>query len=58
MDFSHIALPDDIYLENWIRYLKPIFTRGDIYDRFLSANIWVRVSENQKSENLQFVKNV
>lgn len=58
MDLSKIAIPDDIYLENWIRYMKPIFTRGDIYHRFLSANAWVTISETQKSENLQFTKNV
>ena len=56
MDLSKIAISHDIYLENWIRYLKPIFFRGDIYDRWISQNDWVKISESQKSENLRFSK--
>lgn len=56
IDMSRIAIRDDIYLENWARYLKPIFARSDIYDRFLSENTWVSITEMQKSENLQYAK--
>ncbi len=54
MDMSHIALEQDIYLYNWIYYLKPIFTRGDIYERFLQANSWIHMDEKQKQENKRF----
>ena len=56
MDLSKIAISDDIYLENWVRYLKPIFFRGDMYDRWISQNTWVEISEEQKIENLRFTK--
>lgn len=56
MNLSQIAISDDIYLDNWVRYLKPIFLRGDIYDRWISQNSWVEISEEQKSENLRFSK--
>ena len=52
MDLSKIAIHEDIYLENWVRFLKPIFTRADIYDQFLSENAWVSMTEIQKAENL------
>jgi hypothetical protein len=54
IDMSKIAIDDDIYLYNWIYHLKPIFTRGDIYERFLVTNSWVEVDEKQKQENRRF----
>jgi hypothetical protein len=54
MDMSKIAIEDDIYLYYWIYYMKPIFTRGGIYERFLEANNWVAIDEKQKQENKGF----
>ena len=56
MPLWQIAISDDIYLENWVRYLKPVFVRGDIYNQWISQNAWVEISEEQKIENLRFVK--
>lgn len=55
LGLKKIALEEDIYLYNWIYHLKPILVRGDIYDRFLSANPWVEISLIQKKENIRFL---
>lgn len=55
MDLEKIAIKNDIYLFFWIYYMKPIFTRGDIYERFLEKNTWVSVDPAQRKENLQYV---
>ncbi len=53
MDLEKIAIENDIYLYNWIYHLKPIFTRGDVYEQFLKANNWVEIDEKQKKENMR-----
>ncbi len=55
LDLQKIAIEDDIYLYNWIYHLKPIMTRGDIYERLLLSNTWVEVSENQRNINTQYL---
>lgn len=51
-----IAIDNDIYLYFWIFFLKPIFIRGDVYERFLRENSWVEIPEEQKKENLRFAE--
>lgn len=51
-----IAINDDIYLYFWVYFLKPVFIRGNVYERFLRENSWVQVSEEQKKENLRFAE--
>lgn len=38
MDFSKIAIENDIYLFYWIYYLKPIINKDNTYERFIKAN--------------------
>lgn len=38
MDISKIAIEDDIYLYFWMYYMRPIYTVGDTYERFIQAN--------------------
>lgn len=54
LDLERIAIDNDIYLYNWIYHLKPIFTRGDAYERFLEANKWVEVDEAMRTQNTQY----
>lgn len=41
LDLSKIAIKDDIYLYYRILTMKPIITKGDIYEKFVSENKWV-----------------
>ena len=43
MDFSKIAIQNDIYLYYWIYFLKPIINRDSTYERFIKANkpLWI-----------------
>lgn len=43
MDFSSIAIKNDIYLFYWIYYLKPIINKDFTYERFIKANksLWI-----------------
>jgi hypothetical protein len=54
MNLEKIAIRNDIYLYCWIYYLKPILIRWSIYERFLEANSWVEVSEEQRIQNQEF----
>jgi len=38
MDFSKIAIENDIYLFYWIYYLKPILNKDNTYECFIKAN--------------------
>ncbi|MDD4529972.1 MAG: hypothetical protein PHO80_00255 [Candidatus Gracilibacteria bacterium] len=38
LDFSKIAIENDIYLYFWIYYLKPVFDKDETYKRFLEIN--------------------
>ncbi len=55
MDLSRIAIEDDIYLYYWIYYMRPIYVRNETYERFLAANSWVDVNEEQKIWNSQYL---
>jgi hypothetical protein len=54
MDMSKITIDDDIYLYNWLYHLKPIYSRGDAYERFLEANNWIEIDEAMKIENTRY----
>jgi len=51
MNMEKIALKNDIYLYYWIYYMKPIFSRNDIYSAFLEANTWVSLGNKEKAFN-------
>jgi hypothetical protein len=55
LDFSKIAIENDIYLYYWIYFLKPIFEKNNTYEKFLEANNWVQIDEDQKIENQKYV---
>jgi hypothetical protein len=43
LNLSSLAIrPYDIYLANWIHWLRPVFYRGKIYGEFIFENQWVR----------------
>lgn len=52
LDFTKIAIENDIYLYYWIYYLKPIVSRNNTYEKFLDANKWVKIDPQQKQRNL------
>ena len=54
MNLQEIAIEKDVYLYYWIRALKPILTRGGIYETFLEKNNWVSVTLEQRKENLHY----
>ncbi len=56
MDLSQIAIENDIYLYYWIYYMRPIYVQNETYEKFLSANSWVDVDEEQKRENKKFIE--
>lgn len=51
MNLEKIAIEDDIYLYNWIYYLKPILVRNNTYKKFLTANSWIEISQEQETQN-------
>ncbi len=55
MDLSKIAIENDIYLYYWIYYMKPIIVKNDMYEKFLKANNWVEISEDQRKENQNYI---
>lgn len=55
MEFSKIAIEDDIYLYYWIYYMKPIISYNETYEEFLKKNTWVQIDENQKKENTKYI---
>lgn len=55
LDFSKIAIENDIYLYYWIYFLKPIFEKNNAYEKFLEANNWVQIDEDQKIENQKYL---
>lgn len=55
MDFSGIAIENDIYLKAWIRHLKPIVDIGGGYGEFLGANAgWVDGVAGNVGENTRY----
>ena len=54
MDLSRVAIVNDIYLYHWIYYMRPIVDKNETYERFLTANNWVSVDEEQKMENQKY----
>lgn len=55
MNLQEIAIENDIYLYYWIYYMKPVFVRNNTYEKFIEANNWVEIDENQKIENMKFL---
>ncbi len=55
MDFSKIAIKNDIYLHYWIYYMKPIISYNETYEEFLKKNTWVQIDETQKKENSKYI---
>ncbi|MFZ2337118.1 MAG: hypothetical protein WAW59_02480 [Patescibacteria group bacterium] len=53
---ENIAIENDIYLYYWIYYMKPVFSRDDLYERFLVANTWVQLDATQKFKNKTYIK--
>ena len=51
MNLEKIAIEDDIYLSNWIYYMKPLFVQNTTYDKFIAANNWVNIDAEQEKEN-------
>ncbi len=45
LDENNLALPEaehDIYLAHEILQMKPLIVKGDIYRKFIQANIWIK----------------
>ncbi|EKD32924.1 MAG: hypothetical protein ACD_76C00114G0001 [uncultured bacterium] len=42
MDLSKIKLKDDPYLSAWVPSVVPVFDRGNVFDEFWQANLWVK----------------
>jgi len=43
LNLNSLAIqPYDIYLANWIHWLRPIFYQGKIYEEFIFENQWVK----------------
>lgn len=55
LDFSAIAIEDDIYLYYWIYFLKPIVNYDHAYENFIAINNWVSIPREQIQENTQYV---
>lgn len=49
IDFSQIAIKDDIYLSYWIQTLKPILNRRHTHEKFIHANFWESQDVQQTS---------
>lgn len=56
MNMENIAIENDIYLYYWIYYMKPIFARDNIYERFLADNTWTQLDATQKLKNKTYIK--
>ncbi len=54
MNLEKIAIEDDIYLRNWIYYMKPLFVQNTTYDKFIAANNWVNIDAEQEKENQKY----
>ena len=57
INLSKIAIENDIYLYYWIYYMKPIVIKNDAHEKFLKANNWVKIDEDQKIENQKYILN-
>ena len=55
MDFSKIAIENDIYLYYWIYYMKPIISYNETYEEFIKKNSWVDIDSLQKIENTKYI---
>jgi len=58
MDFSSIAIDNDIYLYFWIIYLKPILDVNNTYENFIKSQTWCDLSEYKYKilENKKYIK--
>lgn len=55
LNLSPIAIDNDIYLYFWVYFLRPIVSFDDTYERFLAANSWVTVDDEQKQKNQKYL---
>ncbi len=57
MDFSKIAIENDIYLYYWIYYLKPILNKNNTYEQFINTNktLWI-IAHILPEDNLKYLK--
>lgn len=55
LDMEKIRISKDIYLYYWVYYMKPILDKRNTYEKFLHANSWVEIDEEQKDRNLKFL---
>jgi hypothetical protein len=57
MDFSKIAIKNDIYLFYWIYYLKPILNKNKIYENFIEINNKLGIKSNVlHNDNIKYIK--
>lgn len=42
LNLKKIAIKNDIYFYYWLSNIYPIYTKGDIYSRFIKKNRWVK----------------
>jgi hypothetical protein len=58
IDLSTIAIPRDIYLQEWGRSLKPIWSRSDCYGEFLRVNneFLGTLSQGDNRENTRYLR--
>lgn len=54
LDFTHIAIKNDIYLYYWIYYMKVVYTADHTYERFLEVNPWVNIPAEVQKKNLEY----
>ncbi|EKE26876.1 MAG: hypothetical protein ACD_4C00133G0004 [uncultured bacterium (gcode 4)] len=59
LDFSKIAIKNDIYLYFWIHYLKPIINNDLAYEKFIDSNLalWIKKDELPK-DNKDYIISV
>jgi hypothetical protein len=55
MNFETIAIENDLYLQAWVNYLKPIINIGETYEKFLQENSgWMEILSDGNGENTRF----
>jgi len=51
LDFSEIAIEDDIYLFYWILTLKPILDYNNTHQKFVDSNTWANFNDFSEYRN-------
>nr|MDD3720756.1 hypothetical protein [Candidatus Gracilibacteria bacterium] len=58
LNFENIAIENDIYLYNWIFYLKPILNYDSTYEKFINENSkWIDITIQSNKYKIQNNKN-